>query len=457
MAAEPTKDTRAQMRALRGSAWVLAGAVVATGATLAVNIALVHLLTPGGVGVYYLTLSVATFCAIVARFGMDNAAVRVIPRALNSQKPGMARSTVVRTLWITLAVGAALGVTLGAGVWRILAREVFSSPRTASLADIAALVLVLLALEGTATGWLRGFQEMRAVAAFSALTPIFLGLVLGTVWLASGSLTARSAVAARGVTSLLLLFFTGAVLSRRVFALPRRPHVPLSELADMGWAMMGSRLVASLTGTTSDLSIVGAFAATTEVGRYGVAVSVSNLVAAPFVAATVVLGPMIAEMHESRARSEMERLIRSSTGIVALPTLAATAGILAFGRPALGFVYGADYRKAASILIFLSLAQSVFVLTGPCALVLMMTGHHRIVFVLSLVAAGCSVGADIWAAQRWGAVGVAAATSAVLAADNVVTTVIARRILGIWTVASFRISDFRLLRDVARRRREVAL
>jgi hypothetical protein len=75
----------------------------------------------------------------------------------------------------------------------------------------------------------------------------------------------------------------------------------------------------------------------------------------------------------------------------------------------------------------------------------MMTGHHRAVFFMAATAAVCSFGADLWAAPRYGAVGVAIATSTVLAIDNVATTLLARRLSGVWTFAQFRPRDFRLL------------
>jgi O-antigen/teichoic acid export membrane protein len=65
-------------------------------------------------------------------------------------------------------------------------------------------------------------------------------------------------------------------------------------------------------------------------------------------------------------------------------------------------------------------------------MMIIMTGHHRVAFVLVVIAAAYSIAGDFWAAPRYGAIGVAVATSSVLAADNVVTTLVVKRLVGIW-------------------------
>jgi O-antigen/teichoic acid export membrane protein len=430
--------------ALRRSGFVFGGWAISTLGSFLVSISIVRLLQPADVGVYYLAMSVATFASIVARFGMDSVAIRVIAQALGAGDTARARSALGRTLAFAAAGGVAAAVFLIAFFWHWLALHAFGSTAMAGLRGAAGALVALLALEGTALGWLQGFGAMRLVGAFNAAMPILWGSALLVLW-STGSLTPAGVLLARGVPSALLTLGALAALRGRVRKLDRGSSVPARELADMGWAMMGTRLIATVTGNQSDLWILGAYAAATVVAHYGVALSMSLLVAAPFAATTVALGPMIADMHSRSGRSATERLLRTATGVVSIPTLLCAAVLIAFGRPLLGIVYGSHFRAAATILVVLCLAQCVFVLTGPCGLTLMMTGHHRAVFFMAATAAVCSFGADLWAAPRYGAVGVAIATSTVLAIDNVATTLLARRLSGVWTFAQFRPRDFRLL------------
>jgi O-antigen/teichoic acid export membrane protein len=435
--------------ALKRSGFVFGGWAISAVGSFLVSITIVRLLQPGDVGIYYLAMSVATFASIVARFGMDSVAVRLIAQALGAGDTARARSALGRTLAFTVAGGIAAAVLLIAFFWHWLAAHAFGSMAMAGLNGAGGVLVALLALEGTALGWLQGFTAMPLVGAFNAATPMLWGGALLVLW-STGGLTPAGALLARGVPSVILTIGTVAALRGRVRKLDRGSSVPAREVAEMGWAMMGTRLIATVTGNQSDLWILGAYAAAGVVAHYGVALSMSLLVAAPFLATTIALGPMIADMHSRSGRAATERLVRTATGVVSIPTLACAAVLIAFGRPLLGIVYGSHFRAAATILAVLCLAQCVFVLTGPSGLTLMMTGHHRAVFVNAVIAATCSVAADVWAAPRYGAVGVAIATSSVLAIDNLATMVLARRLSGLWTYAQFRPRDFRLLADSVR-------
>lgn len=431
-----------EARAVRRSGLVLVGWVCSTGGSALIGVALAHLLDPTDVGVFYLSWSAVTFASIAARFGMDAAAVRLLA-PLRAAAAGTS-SVYRRTTALSALGAAAVGIALAAGLWRLIAVHGFHSAAAGRLGPAVGVLAAAIAVEGTALGWLQGLQRMRAVAAFNVSTPLLWGLALGVTAATTNGISAEDVLLARAATSLVLVCAT--CLAVRMPIRGRGPRViGLRELLDLGASLMASRLISTVTGAQSDLWILGAFAPAADVGGYAIAASVSLIVAAPFMAANVVLGPMIAEMY-GRSRADTERLIRTATGVTLLPTLAATAVLVALGRPLLGAVYGASYRGAATILAVFCLTQCVFVVTGPCGLALMMTGHHRAASLTSLAAATCSTAADIWAAPRYGAVGVAIATNTVLVFDNVLVTLLARRLTGMWTFARVRRADLRQLR-----------
>jgi O-antigen/teichoic acid export membrane protein len=152
---------------------------------------------------------------------------------------------------------------------------------------------------------------------------------------------------------------------------------------------------------------------------------------------------LLAELNATGRQRQLERLVRSSTGIVGIPSVALLALFASLGAPVLGTVFGPFYERGAEVLAICSLAQCLFVLAGPCGMALLMTGHQRATVVLALITGVLSISGDIWAAPRFGAVGVAVATSSALILTNVAAVLLVKRWIGIWTIARFSVSDAR--------------
>ncbi len=77
-------------RLFAGTAWALVFKVVSLASGLAVNAFLARLLPPDQLGAYFLALSIASFAAIVARFGLKQTVVRLVAEAIAKGLPGRA-------------------------------------------------------------------------------------------------------------------------------------------------------------------------------------------------------------------------------------------------------------------------------------------------------------------------------------------------------------------------------
>jgi O-antigen/teichoic acid export membrane protein len=437
---------------LRGSAWIFSGRVVARAIALATGILLARLLSPAELGDFYLAFSLATLAAIIARVGMDTPATRLVAEALAQKAPGRARSVLLQTLVFTAAATGLVAAVSILGGWNWLSKHGFDNHRLAGVAIAATALIVCEALQGTLVGWFRGLQVMRLVVLYDELIPgaTFLVVLVG-VWLVSGQVGVAGALEIRAGGFALAILGAGLALRGRVHMLRGPGRVPRRQVAELGLTMTGTMLISAAVGATSDILILGIFRPAQDVAAYGIAVSVASLLSMPYLALATALGPQLAQLSARGERDRMEDIVRGTTGIVGIATVAATIPLVVLAQPILTTLFGAEYAGAANILIVLALAQAVFVLTGPCGLVLTMTGHHRPAFLLTAVAAVASIGADVWAAPRYGALGVAVASSSAIALDNVLTVVFARRLVGVWTLPRFRVKDFRLAAEVTRR------
>lgn len=442
---------RTRRALLSGSLWVLLGRLGTRTAVVGTGVVLARLLTKDELGTFFLATSIVTIVAAVARLGMETASVRLVAEALSRDDRGRARSVVLQSFAVA-AAGAALAVAvLGAGGWNWLSTRVFGSSLLATTKWAALGLLAALAAQVTIASWFRALGDMRVVALFDELLATLLWLAaLAVVWHGSETASATTALAARAAALVVSAVGVALLVRRRFPRGPARDRLAVTTVVGSGAALMVTGVVAALVGTTSDLVILGAYRPAGEVASYGVAVSVSALVAMPFAAATVPLAPMIAGLWSDGDRGRLRDVIRGSTAPLTLLTALIAAAVMSLGRPLLAVVFGVQYRTATNLLLVLCAAQVAFVATGPCGLVLIMCGRNRAAAVFATLAAVCSVGADIWAAPRHGALGVAFATSAVLAIDNVATVLYVRRTIGIWTTPRFAPADLQRFRELVR-------
>ena len=452
-ARQHTGTRRLALRLARGTAWIFTGRMASRGATLLVNVVAAKILVPSAVGALLLTNTVVLIGAMVARWGMDFAAVRLVARSAADGEWARARASLASTFLGTIVgSGIAAAVLLGGG-WRWLALHGFHSADMASLQTSAALLLVVTAIQQTVSSWFRALQRMRVVALFDELLANALWFfALISVWAVDRTPSLNAIVWLRTGALLLVLMWMVALFRKPYGGLAgtggARPTV--RELLDLGSTLMVTNLVLLVVGTTSDMVVLGVYRSKAQVAAYGLAASLSALVAAPFMAATVAFVPALAEARDAADRARLERPLRAIVAAVSLPAILIAAIYAVIGASILGLAFGAHYRGAAHVLAILSLAQVVFVVTGPCGGALAMMDRQRVAFALALASAAASVGGDVFAAPRWGGTGVAVATSSALAASNVVTALVAKRLTGISTVARFGLADLRTAVDALR-------
>jgi O-antigen/teichoic acid export membrane protein len=454
--ADPSAPTEAEEQLptvlLRGSAWILAGRVLGRAIGLASGVVLARALTATDLGDFYLAFSLAALSAIVARLGMDTPATRLVAEALAEGLPGRARSVLRQTVAFTAFGSAVVGAVAALGGWKWLALHGFGNERLADVVFAATLLIVCAALEGTLVAWFRGLQVMRLVVLFDDLIPggSFLALLLSG-WLVFGKVGVASTLELRSGGFALAILGMAIAMRRHHRALSGPGRASSRQVAEIGVTMTGAVLITAAVGSTSDLLVLGAFRPSKDVAAYGIAVSVAGLLVMPFLAMATALGPQLAQLNAAGARSRMEDLIRGAVSIVGLVTVGISVLLISLAGPLLTTFFGHGYARAAHVLIVLALAQTVFVLTGPCGLALTMTGHHRPALLLTALAAVGSIGADIWAAPRYGALGVAVASSLAVTLDNVLTMLLARRLVGVWTLPRFRVDDLRVAAEAFRR------
>ncbi|MCH7777496.1 MAG: oligosaccharide flippase family protein [Gemmatimonadetes bacterium] len=429
---------------LSGSAWALGGKVVTTICGLLVTALLARLLAPEAMGAYFLTLSLVSISAIVAQLGLGQAVVRLIAESLGTDRPERARKAAITTVGLGLAgiafVGGVLG--LGAGAW--LTERVFGSAEMVGVMGLAPLWLAVIAAPTLLAEIFRGHHDIRLATVFSgALTSLLSALLFGALWLAQGHSNLSEVVTLSITAGFTNTLVAGLLMWRRL--------APFGEAAGKG---SDSRIAALeiwviawplwLTGlllfalTQADLWILGIYRTPNELAAYGAAARLVKAIGTPLFVANAVLPPVIAEMYAQGRKQELQQVLRATATVAGIPTVAVLIVFVVFGAPILGLVYGDFYRTGATVLVLLSLGHLVNAAAGPCGLVLMLTGHQMAMFRISLLSGVLALLGMLWAAPRYGPVGIAAAAATGMTLQNLLMLVTAHRRMQIWTHVDLR-------------------
>ena len=401
----------------------LAGAALSFGFT----VSLARLLGAEGTGMYYLALSAVTASAVVSRLGMDNALVRFV--AVDSAAEhwsrirGLHRSVVA----IALVTGTAVTAVV-AGLAPIVADGLFSTPELETPLRWMTLAILPLSLSLLHAELLKGLHH--AFAATLVQTVVIPGasllalMVLVPRWGVSGAVWAYVAAAVVACAAGAYLWHAATPMLRGLqggFPI-RRLLVTAAPLLVVAVLQLGMPLATTV--------VLGIWRTNSEVGVFGAASRTAQLTSFFLVAINTVAAPRFAALH---AQDDHEALARAARGAAAT-VAAASSPLLAvfFFAPELTMhVFGGEFVAGGQALRILSLGQFVNVCTGPVGVLLMMSGHERVLMKSVVGASIFQIVASLVLIPGLGMTGAAAANAASLCVLNVSALVMVRRLLRI--------------------------
>jgi O-antigen/teichoic acid export membrane protein len=410
-----------------------------------------RLLTRSDFGAYVLATSVVTTGAIIAHFGLPRTVVRLVAESLARDEPGRARGAIRAVAWLNLVGGLGIGAILAFGGGRYLARHLFHS---GALSSVMIFIGVWAAAEGirfTLSETFRGFHDIRLASLLGdPLRSVLMAVGFIVLKLTVDSTSLRTAVIVSLGASLVTCVLAGAFLwpkTRSLRARARRvaPAMVLSIAIPLTLTDLTGMIVAQ-----GDVWVVGAFRSTVDVGVYGAASRIVLMMSLPLFVMNGVVAPMIAELWTKGRTRELETMLRGATTLAAIPSLLGFGVVALAGSPIMRIAYGPNFARGGHILAILAFGVAFGVAAGSCNFALIMTGHHRVVAVVSAVTLVVAIGGEIIGAHIAGMNGIAVASSASTVFQNVLLNGIAKQKLGIWTYATFspkKVRAFLTMRD----------
>jgi O-antigen/teichoic acid export membrane protein len=410
----------------RGGTLNLAAAVVSNLCLLGITAALGLRLGPAGVGIYWQAYALLSLLGLLSLGGFGTAMTRYIAVHRADGDPGAVRGTVRTGLALTLSLSTAAGASLWFGApW--LARVGFEEPTLVDLLRLAALTLPALALLDASLGATKGFKTMRpyALIGFVVEPLLRLGLTVAAV-LAGGG--ARGAMAA-----LLASTCVGAALAaaslRRLLGAPGAP--PVYRPRELfGFSMFSWLAAVASTGLTwADTILLGVFLPSSQVGVYNVATRLVVLASFVMMPINSAFAPRIADLHHRGRTEALRRAYAAATGWIVRLSLPAFIVLGLFATEVLR-LFGAEFAVGAVVTVTLAAGKLVDAGTGPCALMLNMSGRPALNMADNIAVLVLNVALNLWLIPRFGIVGSAAAWAAALALVNLLRVLQVRATMG---------------------------
>lgn len=451
-----------------GGVWAFGAKVGAGLLYLGVNAVLARLLPPAELGIYFLAYSIVALGASVGELGLGRAANRLVAESLGLRAATHCRAVVRRILQLGV-VGALLSGGVYAAIGGLTGRHLHDSPALAAITIPVALWIGFTVLQRVLTEIFRGLHEIRLASLFgrtadafttaAILLPIL--LVLGwhgtanlmSVCLASVGATFVTVVAAAHLLRLQLRPLTVATDAVPLKSQSAPAASDARRILAVSLPMLVTNLSAFALSYQLDLWLLGLFHPEEEVALYGAAARLIFIIAAPVMIINAVVPPVIAELDAQGRKPMLERVLRSASSVGSLSAVAVLGVFVVAGGPLLGLLFGDYYKAAIVILLLLSLGQVTSVLSGSCAMTLMMTGNERTMMRISLLITVIAIVSGLLAARFLGATGLAAVSAGRSVLQNLIMIVAVQRLVGVRTYVdpTFR-AVFRLLKEPVVRR-----
>jgi O-antigen/teichoic acid export membrane protein len=348
--------------ALRSVSLLFAGNVCKIGLGVATSAIVFRALGPGSAGRLALTLSLVGLFSLIGEFGLRDAAVTFIARALPAN-PARAHSVSRTFLLVKLALSTFAGaVAYFAAGW--MAALFYPDADVAGLIQLGAFSLVTGGLLGFALTILEARQAFAAISVSSLLQAVVRALLILVLY-TFREINLVTLVALEALVPLVVFFYSLRFIPKSFYRLraPFLEHLP-ALFHFTKWIAVAA--IASTIFLKLDVLLLGYFRPPAEVGWYAVALA---LVGRLDVLKNAVLTTAFPDATRRTDAAELRAFIRQSLRVTGLASLL-VAPLLFIGSALIVWIYGTTYAPAQSAFIPLLLAFLCGLNAEPLAYVL---------------------------------------------------------------------------------------
>jgi O-antigen/teichoic acid export membrane protein len=407
--------------------------VVSAGLAYLSQILLARWMGGSDYGVYVYVWTWVLLLGSMMDFGISASAQKLIPEYRARGEHARLRGFLSGSRWMTFIVSSVVALLL-AGTVKLLSPWI--DPGAVVPLTIGCLTLPAFVVANTQDGIARSHDWMRLglMPQFVVRQSLIIGFTAGAFALGF-HLGATAAMLASAAAVWIAMLGQMMVMNRRL-----RDTVEAGPKAYdfRGWLAVslpilmveGFYLLLSYT----DVLMLQQFRSSEEVGVYFAVVKTLALVSFIHYAMSATTAHRFAEYHATGDRARLSAYVTHAIQWTFWPSVAATALLLAFGKPLL-WLFGPHFVAGYDIMFIAAIGLVVRAAIGPVERLLNMLGHQHICALAYASAFVMNVVLCMLLIPRFGGHGAAAATSLALVFETVLLFWIVRRRLGLHVLA----------------------
>jgi O-antigen/teichoic acid export membrane protein len=407
--------------------------VVSAGLAYLSQILLARWMGGSDYGVYVYVWTWVLLLGSMMDFGISVSAQKLIPEYRASGDHALLRGFLSGSRWMTLIVSSIVSLLL-AGIVKLSSPWI--EPGAVVPLTIGCLTLPAFVVANTQDGIARSHDWMRLglMPQFVVRQSLIIGFTAGAFALGF-RLGATAAMLASAAAVWIAMIGQMTVLNRR---LGETIEAGPKAYDFRGWLAVslpilmveGFYLLLSYT----DVLLLQQFRSSEEVGVYFAVVKTLALVSFIHYAMSATTAHRFAEYHATGDRAKLSAYVAHAIQWTFWPSLAATALLLAFGKPLL-WLFGPQFVAGYDIMFIAAIGLVVRSAIGPVERLLNMLGHQHICALAYASAFVMNVVLCVLLIPRFGGHGAAAATSLALVFETVLLFWIVRKRLGLHVLA----------------------
>jgi O-antigen/teichoic acid export membrane protein len=340
------------------------------------GILLARLLGPAEFGVYSIVFSAVNVGATLAVLGLPMLVTREVAASAEHGQWNKLKGTLSSShRWTFAASFTLLAITA-----MVIAADIIKPGVSWAVIGLGMLLVPLIAFNQLRAAILRGLHwVILADIPELLLRPLVLFAILGGAYLTSANVNAGHALGIQLAAVVLSLALGTWWL---VTLQPDKLKTAAPETPGHAWLLqslpfLGIAVVTMLEGQVS-LYMLGYLAGAEQAGLFFAANQLVSLIVIGLVAVNMPLQPRVAAAWSRGDKIKVQRLVteaaRLGTGIALVGALA-----MLFFPEIILHLYGSQFAEASGALRILAVGQIFNAAAGSCGVLLMMTGHQRVV------------------------------------------------------------------------------
>jgi len=379
------------------------------------------------VGQYAQATAFLALLSLLALSGLRAGLTKFVATHLVDGDAGAVRGTLRLGLGLTVAGGLVLGLLLAGFAEPIAAA--FHDPALVTGLRSVGLTLPAAVLLEAALAATQGWRTQRPYALIGYLYEPLARLLL-TVLLVLAGLGVNAAFIAMP-TSIWTATIAALLWLRHLTRSLEPQPASYETRALFSFSSMSWLAALATTGLIwADTLLLGLFRDSAQVGIYNVSTRLVMLAAFVMAPINSAFQPYIAHLFHRGETRDLEHLYRLTTSWIVRLSLPAFIALLVFPQRMLG-LFGHQFVVGASVTMILALGKLVDAATGPCGLMLNMSGRVRTNMIDNIVALVLNVALNLMLIPPYGIEGAAVAWAVSLTVVNAARVEQVRRSLGV--------------------------